>query len=350
MIDKLALWAISLKDKKNPLGAFIEGIYLSIVNPVIQTVVHGVAVALLGIYGITSTTKTVKDFSYNTLVYNWKFIGFWGTIYLLFILASLICMSHRDKRNALVGTYEEALISITQAIKGEYNEGMKLIHDIIEKPSLVQIIPFLQEYHQLQLTCHRLCDSVHRLLDKVKTNQAAEFKVCVFLRTIEPHEDSYSLFSFDSSYNDTPETYSTVYSLTDFKKKLPNYSRKNSKQLERLLKENSIPFHALPFLKKENTGYIFKIGSEVEDCYQEFSDEHPTKLHISIPLEIDSFVMLALQITSNEENALGDKENIRKIINAYFPVYSAYIRNCYAQQLQYEQIISRVEEANSIEK
>ena len=107
----------------------------------------------------------------------------------------------------------------------------------------------------------------------------------------------------------------------------------------------------MPFLKKDNTGFILKSGKEVEDCYQEFSYDHPTKLHISIPMEIENTVLLVLQITSNEDNALGTKENVKKIINSYFPAYSAYIRNCYAQQLQYELILNRIEGVeNSVEK
>ena len=348
--DRLANWAISLRDRKKPIGVFIEACYLLIVNPIIQSVVHGIAVALLGIFGVTTISNMSNDSSYDTLDYNWSFIFFWGLFYLIFIVASLICMSHRDKRNSLVETYEEALTSITQAIKGEYNEGMKLIHVIIEKPSLVQTIPFLQEYDQLQLTCQRLCDSIHRLLDKVKVSPDADFKVCVFLRTIDLIEDTYTLYSFDSSYNDTPEIYQMRYDLGAFKRKLSNKEWKNSKQLEQFMRENSIPYHALPFLKKENTGFVLKTGKDVEACYQGFSQEHPTKMHISIPIEIEREVLLALQITSNEHNALGSRENVKKIVNSYFPAYSAYIRNCYAQQLQHESILRKIEEeASSVE-
>ena len=178
--SKLAVWAITMRDQKRPLGVLIEGAYLFIIIPVIQSFVHGIAVTILGIFGVITKNESVDGITYETLIYNWSFIIPWGIVYLLFILTSLLCLSHRDKRNLSVGAYEEALISITQAIKGEYNEGMKLIHGIIEKPSLVQTIPFLQEYDQLQLTCQRLCDSVHRLLDKVKVNQTADFKICVF--------------------------------------------------------------------------------------------------------------------------------------------------------------------------
>ena len=349
--EQLANWAISLRDRKKPLGVLIEAIYLLIINPVIQSVVHGIGVALLGIFGVTTKINNVNEVTYETLVYNWSFIVPWAITYLVFILASLICTSHRDRRNSLVGAYEEALTSVTQAIKGEYNEGMNLIHKIIEKPSLVQIIPFLQEFDQLQLTCQRVCDSIHRLLDKVKVNHAADFKVCVFLRTIESGEDTYTLYSFDSSYNDTPEIYPEVYNLKDFEEKLSHCKRKTTKQLEQALKKNMIPFHAMPFLKKDNTGFILKIGTEIENCYQEFSYDHPTKLHISIPMEIDNNVLLALQITSNEATALGTKEYLKKIIDSYFPAYSAYIRNCYAQQLQYELILNRIEGvAKSVEK
>ena len=348
--DRLANWAISLRDRKKPIGVFIEACYLLIVNPVIQSVVHGIAFALLGIFGVTTISKTIDETSYDTLVYNWRFIVSWSLFYLLFIVASLICMSHRDKRNSLVETYEEALTSITQAIKGEYNEGMKLIHVIIEKPSLVQTIPFLQDYDQLQLTCQRLCDSIHRLLDKVKINPDADFKVCVFLRSIELNEDTYTLYSFDSSYNDTPEIYQNRYDLRAFERELSNEKWRNTKQLEQLLKKKRIPFHALPFLKKENTGFVLKTGKDVEACYQKFSKEHPTRMHISIPIEIEREVLLTLQITSNEHNALGSRENVKKIVNSYFPAYSAYIRNCYAQQLQHESILRKIEEeASSIE-
>ena len=139
-----------------------------------------------------------------------------------------------------------------------------------------------------------------------------------FLRTIVTNEDSYTLYSFDSSYNDTPEIYQKEYDLNEIKRQLINCKMKHGRQLERELKKKKIPFHAMPFLLEDNTGFIFKCGKEVESCYQEFSCDHPTKLHISIPMEIDSNVLIVLQITSSEENALGSKENVKKIINSFY--------------------------------
>ena len=346
--NSIANWAISLRDREKPLGKLLEGIYLVVINPVIQSVVHGFVFALFSVFLVVKNKPEGEDHIINKIisflnnksistVFNWHFVAWWLVLYALFILASLLCMSHRDRRHELLETYEKGIQSFIRISAGEYEETKNKLFDIIGNADYVQTISDIKEYNFFYSACNRICDSIYEVLNKAKVNPNATFRVCIYLRSILSDSDTYMLYAFDS-LNTKPGRYGQPHCLTEYRSKIKDLEKINEKQLGPFLKKNSIPFHALPFLRDNNRDLIIKIGDEIKELYLDFPDDNPTRLHISIPIQIDDTVFLAIQITSHFEDALGNREDVGAIIRSIYPQYNAILTNYYIRQLLLEVI------------
>ena len=110
--------------------------------------------------------------------------------------------------------------------------------------------------------------------------------------------------------------------------------------------KKSVPVHARPFLKRRIEPIIY-LGNEVKKEYIDFNDEHPTKLHISIPCSISGNVVAVLQITSYDD-CLGTRSSIKDLIENQLAIFTSYLKVVYMHQMEHELLASSLKQLKEI--
>lgn len=310
MVDKIISWAKKKEQQGKVLGTVIHLCYIICSNSGLQSAVHVVASCVLGAF-------CYKDGALNG-AFLWKF----GVIYGLLIGAFYLSNYYKSLRGKLVHGYEVAYSKIRRALQEESRKDSDFYNNLINK-ALSEIGHYYADHDVYTEACFRVCAAVEELLCEVSGGNS--FRVMTFLRTTK-EKDQYYINGY-SPQEPMPEAYTVIFDLEDFKK----------------LPKKDIPVHARPFLN-ERFEPIIHIGDAVATEYKHFNEEHPTKLHISIPCTSQGRVFAVLQITSYED-CLGDKLTIQDLIENVLTLYTSYLKVVHGHQMQHELICATLPKA-----
>lgn len=309
-IECLATW-VKVKDANGEwLGKVLRLCYEICVNAVFQSIINICASLLLG------------AFAFKDGILNKVFLMPFSVIYLGFIVIFLISNLHRKGRNNTIRGYELSFLRISNALQEEYMNNMKF-HQAISEKSLDNMIRYYEEHDTYTDICFRTCNAVENLLQEISGKQT--FRVATFLRKIEtPNE--YGMNGF-SPLEPVPESYGKSFPINLAKGKHARKAKCHT--------------HKKPFINPR-TEPIILLGDEVKKSYLDFNDSHPTKLHISIPCSVNGEVVAVMQITSYDENALGNKGDIQVFIKTVLVLFTAFLKVAYSHQLQHETLTAAI--------
>lgn len=309
--DKIISWAKKQYKLDSIIGQTLKLFYTILVNPIIQSAISIIASILLGIF--------LHKNQNGATILNIRFLILFSIGYLLLIIAMLICNYYRGMRNNVIKMYEISHQDIQKALLIEYRRNYGLLDKMTPSPTVNKLNDILLGYDTFTESSFFIADSVYELLEKCQN--ATRLRVSIYLRTTD-EKDTYTMVAY-SPICKKPATYGEIYNINDFKK--PGIRKKD------------IPVHAEPFLNK---GFerIILLGSEVRKRYRNFNSKKPTKLHISIPAEIEGTVFLVLQITSYDLDWVPPRSNIEDLIDSDLMIYMACLKIAYMHQIIHERI------------
>lgn len=313
MTEKLATWAKEQANKEKFIGIALFLLYKICVDPGFQSAIHIIASCLLG------------AFCYRDGNINWRFIIPFGITYLFAIFSFCLSNKHRKVRNNSIKGYEISYSQISKSLQEECRKDEALCKTLVGKP-LGEISHYYNDHDIYTETCIRICNAVNDLLNTITDSNS--FRVITFLRTTKG-EDEYHINGY-SPQEPVPEAYNCSF-------KLAEYQRKG-------IRKKCIPVHARPFIMKRFEPIIY-LDKEVRKEYLDFNDAHPTKLHISIPCSVNGKVVAVLQITSYE-NLLGNKSNIKDLIENVLVIFTSYLKTAYIRQMEHELISAALSRAS----
>lgn len=299
MVDKIASWAKGLERRGNFWGKVIRLLYEICVCPTFQGAVHIIASCVLG------------AFCYKNEVLNAKFIFNFDIIYLIIIAIFGICNQHRKCRNDSIKGYELSFPRISKAFQEECRKNIEL-YKLLYGKSFDQMVTYYSRHDIYSEACFRVCAAVDELLQEISGLNS--FRVVTFLRTTG-NKDEYYINGY-SPQDPAPEACRERFDLSEYRGK------------------GKKPVHARPFLNKRFEPIIY-INREVEKEYLDFNNQHPTKLHISIPCSVNNKVVAVLQITSYD-NCPWTKSNIRDLIDNSLAIFTSYLKVVYMHQMEHE--------------
>lgn len=305
VVDKIASWAKGLDRRENFFGKIIRLLYEICVCSPFQGAVHLIASCILG------------AFCYKDGVLNYKFLIPFGIVYLIAIVVFGICNQHRKHRNDSIKGYELSFPRISKAFQEECRKDMEL-YNLLSGKNFAQMVDYYSVHDVYSEACFRVCAAVDELLQEISGLKS--FRVVTFLRTTND-KDEYYINGY-SPQDPAPEACRERFDLDKYKGKHRGKGKKD------------IPVHARPFLNKRFEPIIY-IDTEVENEYLDFNDQHPTKLHISIPCSVNNKVVAVLQITSYD-NCLGTKSNIKDLIENSLAIFISYLKVVYMHQMEHE--------------
>lgn len=305
MVDKLSSWAKKLDSRGNFWGKIIRLLYEICVCSPFQGAVHVIASCILG------------AFCYKDGVLNYKFLIPFGIVYLIVVAVFTICNQHRKNRNDSIKSYELSFPCISRAFQDECRKDMDLYKLLLNKP-FEQKVEYYSLHDIYSEACFRVCAAIDELLQEISGLKS--FRVVTFLRTTND-KDEYYINGYSPQYPQ-PEACREKFDLGKYKGKYRGKAKKD------------IPVHARPFLNKRFEPIIY-LDNEVKDEYLDFNEQHPTKLHISIPCSVNNEVVTVLQITSYD-NCLGTKSNIKDLIDNSLVIFTSYLKVVYMHQLEHE--------------
>lgn len=313
--DKLAFKAKELDRQGKFWGKIIRLLYEICVCSQFQGAAHLIASCVIGAF-------CFKDGSLN-----YKFLVPFGVFYLGVIIVFGICNQHRKNRNNSIKGYELSFPRISKALQEECRKNIDLFNSLSEK-TIFQIADYYSTHDVYSEACFRVCAAVDELLQEISGFNS--FRVIAFLRTTRD-KDEYYINGY-SPQDPPPEACRERFDLNQYKSK---YEGKNKDK-------EKVPVHARPFLNKRFEPIIY-IDSEVKKEYSDFNDQHPTKLHISIPCSVNNKVVAVLQITSYD-NCLGTKSNIKDLIENSLAIFTSYLKVVYMHQMQHELLVNSLKQ------
>ena len=305
MVEEIASWAKKLDARGVWIGKIIKLLYEICVAAPFQSAIHILASCILAAF-------CYKDGKVNIVFLVWFFVPYIGII----IVFSL-CNVHRKHRNDSTRFYESSFPRISRALQEECRKDIELYNRIVDK-DISHVVSYYKEHDVYTESCFRICAAVDELLQEISGNRS--FRVVTFLRTTG-EKDQYCINAY-SPQSPTPEAYKENFNIDEYREMCHSKERKK------------IPVHARPFLNKRVEPIILK-NREVKDSYYDFNDQHPTKLHISIPCTVNNRVVAVLQITSYCD-CLGAKSSIKDLIENSLVIFTSYLKVIYMHQIEHE--------------